>query len=118
MVKIATTTPNINIPLLWAVMLVLAGGHLSASQVAEAIQIGSRGVMQPSATTLYQYFRSLVEAGWLAEKWPSEKPSEAGRRRIIYSITDAGFFAIQAHQQLHEDLANWDTLPEQRSVAS
>jgi DNA-binding PadR family transcriptional regulator len=116
MVKI--DAPEITIPLRWAVLLVLVSGDLSASKIAEAIYTGSRGVMQPSSCTLYPYFASFVEAGWITEKWPLGSPSEAGRRKIIYSITDAGLCAIQAHQQLHEDLANWDSLPEQGRVAS
>jgi DNA-binding PadR family transcriptional regulator len=116
MVKIET--PEITIPLRWATLLVLVNGDLSASQIAEAIYIGSGGVMQPSSCTLYPYFASFIEAGWLTAKWPLGRPSEAGRRKIIYSITDAGLCAIQAHQQLHEDLANWESIVEQRSVAS
>jgi DNA-binding PadR family transcriptional regulator len=116
MVKI--DSPEITIPLRWATLLVLVNGDLSASQIAEAIQIGSSGVMHPSAATLYPYFNSLVEAGWLTEKWPLGRPSEAGRRRIIYSITDAGLCAIQAHQQLHEELANWESKVDQGRAAS
>jgi DNA-binding PadR family transcriptional regulator len=110
--------PKITIPLRWAVMLVLVRTNLPASQIAKAICLGSSGVMRPSAATLYPYFTSLVKAGWIAEKWPSARPSEAGRPCFIYSLTDAGRCALQAHHQLHEDLANWEFKVEQGRVAS
>jgi DNA-binding PadR family transcriptional regulator len=111
------SSPKINIHLRWAIMLVLVSGELSASQIKESIHIGSCGVMQPSVGTLYPYLSSLVEAGWIAEKWPSERPSEAGRPRFIYSLTTTGRCAIQSYQQLHEDLANWESKVEQGMVA-
>jgi DNA-binding PadR family transcriptional regulator len=118
MVKIATSTPKINIPLRWAILLILVNGELSPAQIKEAINIGSRGVIHPCVGTLYPYLSTLVEIGWISQNWPDQEPINLERPRTVYSITSSGLRALQDFEQLQQNLLNWDTLTQQRRAVS
>jgi PadR family transcriptional regulator PadR len=78
-------------------LAVIEDGPLHGYAVIEALSARSDGDIDLPTGTVYPALRRMERAGWLDGEW-----SEAGgRRRRVYTLTDAG------SQALHQQRADW-----------
>jgi DNA-binding PadR family transcriptional regulator len=78
-------------------LAVLADGDAHGYAVIEALRARSAGLFDLPTGTIYPALHRLQRTGLVASRWEDA----GGRRRRIYTLTDAG------RQALHTERAGW-----------
>lgn len=79
-------------------------------EIMEAIE--KSGGKQIQFNSLYPNLKKLEKKGFVKSEWGSEAPQEhTGARRKYYQITGTGRKALEAKQQLLENVAYWMSEP-------
>ena len=75
-------------------LAVLADGDAHGYGVMEALREGSAGLFNLPTGTVYPALHRLQRTGLISSRWENA----GGRRRRIYTLTDAGRRALHAEQ--------------------
>jgi PadR family transcriptional regulator, regulatory protein PadR len=79
-------------------------------EILQAIE--QSGGKQIGFNSLYPNLKKLEQKGFVKSEWGNEPPeAHTGARRKYYRITGTGLQAIQAKQQLLEEVAHWTPQP-------
>ena len=80
-------------------------------EIIEAID--NSGGKQIGFNSLYPNLKKLEKKGFVKSEWGDEAPEQhTGARRKYYQITGLGIKALEAKQQLLENVAYWISEPE------
>jgi DNA-binding PadR family transcriptional regulator len=96
-------TPQITIPLRWAMLLVLFKAGLTSTKICQAVS-GTSGTIRPTVGTLDPCLFALQGAGLVKEHW-LQQPL-VGKPRTVYQISELGAAEVKAFFEFHQNFSD------------
>ncbi|MCB0493130.1 MAG: PadR family transcriptional regulator [Cyclobacteriaceae bacterium] len=92
------------------VLLSIAILEDNAYGVAIKEEIKKKAKRNPSIGALHSAFKRLEEKGFIKSHLGEQTPERGGRRKLYYSLTNAGIKALNRSRDLRNSM--WDAIPQ------
>ncbi len=92
------------------VLLTIAVLDKQAYGISIKEEIKKKAKRNPSIGALHSSFKRLEEKGFIKSHLGEETPERGGRRKLYYTLTNAGIKALNRSRELRNSM--WDAIPQ------